>query len=86
MARTAEDRGLRDDYLIPTMDDWEVFPREAAAVGMKAIEQGVALRTNVTFEQLKKEAAVIIKRARDETMCIQKEGFIKLPPALTGEK
>ncbi|MBW2699463.1 MAG: NADP-dependent malic enzyme [Deltaproteobacteria bacterium] len=86
MARTAEDRGLRDDYLIPTMDDWEVFPREAAAVGMKAIEQGVALRTNVTFDQLKKEAEVIIKRARDETMCIQKEGFIKLPPALTGEK
>jgi hypothetical protein len=24
------------------MDEWEVFTREAAAVGMKAIEQGVA--------------------------------------------
>ena len=79
LARLAEERGLRDDYLIPTMDDWEVFPREAAAVGMKAIEQGVALRTNVTREQLRKEAEVIIKKARDEVQLLQKDGFIKMP-------
>ena len=38
----AEERGLDDDHIVPTMDDWEVFPREASAVGMKAQEQGVA--------------------------------------------
>ena len=27
---------------MPTMDEVDVFPREAAAVAMKAIEQGVA--------------------------------------------
>ncbi len=38
LAKTAEDKGLHEDYLIPTMEDWEVFPREAAAVRMLAIE------------------------------------------------
>jgi malate dehydrogenase (oxaloacetate-decarboxylating) len=79
LAKTAEDRGLKDDYLIPTMDDWEVFPREAAAVGMKAIEQGVAQITDVTYDQLKKTAGEIIKKARDETQLLQKEGFIRMP-------
>ncbi len=79
LARCAEDHGLRDDYLIPTMDEWEVFPREAAAVGMKAIEQGVAKITDVTFDSLKKNAENIIKRARDQAHLMQKEGLIKLP-------
>jgi len=83
MARCAEDRGLRKDYLIPTMDDWEVFPREAAAVGMKAIEQGVAQLTDFTFEDLRCQAEAIIKSAREEAQCMQREGFIKLPPACT---
>jgi len=80
LARCAEDRGLRDDYLIPTMDDWEVFPREAAAVGMKAVEQGIALRTDVTYEKLQEEARKIIKRSRDLTAMMMKEGFIAAPP------
>ena len=42
LAKVAEDHGLSEDYIIPTMDEWEVFPREAVAVAMKAIEQGVA--------------------------------------------
>ncbi|MHA1221856.1 MAG: NAD(P)-dependent malic enzyme [Candidatus Heimdallarchaeaceae archaeon] len=42
IAEVAEKKGLRDDYVIPTMDDVEIFPYEASKVGMKAIEQGVA--------------------------------------------
>src|SRR5512141_1701124 len=33
---------LDDEHILPSMDDWEVFPREAAAVAMKAQEQGIA--------------------------------------------
>ncbi|MBC7335195.1 MAG: NADP-dependent malic enzyme, partial [Clostridia bacterium] len=43
LAQYAEDKGLLgEEYLIPTMEEWEVYPREAAAVGVKAVEQGVA--------------------------------------------
>ena len=36
--------GLRADHLLPTMDEREVVPRVAAAVGTKAVEQGIARR------------------------------------------
>ena len=78
LAKTAEDKGITEDYLIPTMDDWEVFPREAVAVAMKAQEQGVA-RLKLSEEELYGRASTLIKRAREETQLLMKEGFI--PPA-----
>jgi malate dehydrogenase (oxaloacetate-decarboxylating) len=80
LAKVAEDRGLRQDYLVPTMDDWEVYPREAVAVGMKAIEQGVA-RITMTREELLKKSTAIIKHAREMTQALMKEGFIPPAPA-----
>jgi malate dehydrogenase (oxaloacetate-decarboxylating) len=79
LAKVAEDRGLREDYLIPTMDDWEVFPREAVAVGMKAIEQGVA-RIQLSRDALYKKAMEIIKNARKASQMLMKSGLIPRPP------
>jgi malate dehydrogenase (oxaloacetate-decarboxylating) len=76
LAKVAEDKGLRPDYIIPSMDEWEVFPREAVAVGLKAIEQGVA-RINKPREELIKIAEETIRRAREETQLLMKEGLIK---------
>jgi malate dehydrogenase (oxaloacetate-decarboxylating) len=78
LAKVAEDKGLNEEKLIPTMDDWEVFPREAVAVGMKAIEQGVA-RTKLTREELYKKSEGIIKQAREMSLALMKGGFIPLP-------
>ena len=77
LAKVAEDKGLREDYLVPTMDEWEVFPREAVAVGQKAIEQGVA-RRKLTPEEAFTIAGDIIKHSREEIQCLMKEGFIKM--------
>lgn len=79
LAKLAEDRGLRDDYIIPNMDDWEVFPREARAVALKAIEQGIA-RVKLSSQELYDKAMAMIKRARDETQLLMKEGYIRQPP------
>ncbi len=78
LAKVAEDKGLREDYLIPTMDEWEVFPREAVAVGQKAIEQGIA-QLKLTPEQAFEKAEMIIRRARAEQKTREKEGYIRLP-------
>jgi malate dehydrogenase (oxaloacetate-decarboxylating) len=75
LAKTAEDKGLSEDYIIPTMDEWEVSPREAAAVGSKAIEQGIAEKV-ITREELYKTAESIISKAREETKLLMEEGFI----------
>ena len=66
LARYKEGDGLREDAILPTMDDREVFPREAAAVGLKAIEQGVA-RKIMTKDELIENASKIISRAQKET-------------------
>jgi malate dehydrogenase (oxaloacetate-decarboxylating) len=70
---------LHEEQILPTMDDWEVFPREAAAVGMKAQEQGVA-RLEKSYDELFERATSIIKRSRDLTEIMKREGFIKPPP------
>ena len=77
LAKCAEDRGISDDNIAPTMGEWEVFIREAVAVGMKAQEQGVA-RIKATREELTKQAEAMIKNARESAALLMKEGFI--PP------
>jgi malate dehydrogenase (oxaloacetate-decarboxylating) len=78
LAQTAQDQGLHEKYLIPTMDEWQVFPREAVAVGLKAIEQGVA-RLELSRDELYQRASEIIERARGEIQLLMDEGII--PPA-----
>ena len=70
---------LDEDHLLPTMDDWEVFPREAAAVGMKAQEQGIA-RLEKSYDELLDHAISIIKRSRDMTQLMMSDGYIAEPP------
>ena len=78
LAKVAEDKGIHEDYIIPTMEEWEVFPREAAAVGMKAVEQGVAQITR-TRDELLKMAEEKISNARNVIQFLMNEKFI--PPA-----
>jgi malate dehydrogenase (oxaloacetate-decarboxylating) len=77
LAKCAEDRGLSADSIIPKMDEPNVFVREAVAVGLKAVEQGVARKT-LTRDELYKKAEMIISRARSETQVKMREGII--PP------
>jgi len=79
LANLAEDRGLKEDYIIPNMDDWEVFPREAAAVATKAVEQGIA-RVKKSRKEFYDTALETIRRARDETQLLMKQGFIPEAP------
>ncbi len=78
IAKTAEDEGLTEQHIVPTMDSWEVFPREAVAVGIKAISQGIS-QLKPTRNELYENAMNMIKRSRDETNSLMKQGFIKNP-------
>jgi malate dehydrogenase (oxaloacetate-decarboxylating) len=77
LALCAEERGLDEEHLVPTMDDWEVFPREAAAVGVKAQEQGVA-RLVLSREELLAMARHTIGQAQEMTRFMMDQGLI--PP------
>jgi malate dehydrogenase (oxaloacetate-decarboxylating) len=79
IAKTAEDKGLTEEYIVPNMDEWEVFPREAAAVGRAAIKEGIA-RVKLSRKALYETAENIIRRARNETKYLMKGKFILPPP------
>ncbi len=76
LAKLAAEKGLSEKYIIPTMDDWEVFPREATAVASKAMEQGVA-RISRTRDELHASSLSIIKRAREQAKYLMRSGFIQ---------
>jgi malate dehydrogenase (oxaloacetate-decarboxylating) len=76
LARCAEDKGLSEEHLLPTMDEWEVFPREAVAVAVKAMEQGVA-RLTLSAKELFAMAEGKIRRARDEVGLLMEKGIIR---------
>lgn len=75
LAGMAEKNGLNPDYILPNMDEWEVFPREAAAVATKAQEQGVA-RVTRSYDEEFDQASAIILRARNLTQAMMEQGFI----------
>jgi malate dehydrogenase (oxaloacetate-decarboxylating) len=85
LAKCAEDKGLTEEYIIPRMDEWEVYPREATAVGLKAIEQNIA-GIKMSREELYKKAESTIKQAREETASLMENGFIPSPDTLDEEK
>ena len=70
---------LDEEHILPNMDDWDVFPREAAAVGVKAQEQGVA-RLQKSYDELYEHAKEIIGRSRRLTQFMMEEGFIAEAP------
>ena len=77
LALCAEEQGLDDEHVVPTMDDWEVFVREAAAVGIRAQEQGVA-RLTLTRDELLRMARHTIGQAQDMTRFMMDKQLI--PP------
>jgi malate dehydrogenase (oxaloacetate-decarboxylating) len=79
IAKTAEDRGLTEESIVPTMMETEVFINEAVAVGLKAIEQGIARRP-LSEEQLRREAETKIRHAQRETRILMEQGHIPSAP------
>lgn len=79
LATIAREQGLAPDHIIPSMEDWEVFPREAVAVGMKAQEQGVA-RLKLDSDELYEMAETTIRRAREATHMLYEHEFIPHVP------
>src|SRR3990170_1218607 len=79
LAKVAEEEGLSEDHIVPTMENTEVFIREAVAVATKAMEQGIA-RLKRTRQDLHDTASALIRRSHEQTKFLMHEGFIRPPP------
>ena len=79
LAKFAEERGMHEEDILPRMEEWEVFPREAVACALKSIDQGVA-RVKPSRQELYERAVAIIQNARESLNVLMKEGLIRQSP------
>jgi malate dehydrogenase (oxaloacetate-decarboxylating)/malate dehydrogenase (oxaloacetate-decarboxylating)(NADP+) len=63
LAAYVREKGAREDYIIPRMTEWEVYPRVAAAVGVTAVSQGIA-RVKKSYEEIHQHAKELLERTR----------------------
>ncbi len=79
LAAYAAERGICADNILPTMDEWDVVPRIAAAAALAAQRQGLA-QLSLTRERLIREATARIHTVRKGVSLFMKEGVI--PPVI----
>jgi malate dehydrogenase (oxaloacetate-decarboxylating) len=79
LADYAVRRGIDPENMVPTMDEADIFPIEAADVAMQAIEEGVA-RIEMKRDQILEIARRDITEARELTAAMVRDGFIKYVP------
>ena len=78
MAGFAEKKGINPDYIMPTMDETEVFATEAADVAQEAIKNGVA-RVKYDWKTVFDNTLKDIKMARDGLKLLMDNGFVPKP-------
>ncbi|MCW4030848.1 MAG: NADP-dependent malic enzyme [Candidatus Bathyarchaeota archaeon] len=79
LAKFAEERGIHEEDIIPRMDEWEVFPREAVACALQSIKEGVA-RVKLSKQELWDRTTRTIRNARESTHLLMKKGIILPAP------
>ena len=80
LAAFAAERGMREDSILPRMDEWEVYLRVAVATALEAQRQGVA-QLDLSRDALQERATQMIRNARESTQALMREGLIAAPPA-----
>ncbi len=79
LAAFAEARGIRDDDILPRMDEWDVHLRVAVAAATEAQAQGVA-RVAKSRAEIHDAASRSMRNARETTRLLMREGLIPEPP------
>ncbi len=79
LADYAEQRGIDENNILPTMDEADVFSKEAADVAVQAAADGVA-RVRLSWQEAYAQAKADIDNARRITDLLMRKGLISEPP------
>lgn len=71
-------KGIHEEYIVPTMEEDQVYVEEAMAVAKKAIEQGVAQKI-LSDQELREKIEERIKAGRIMERVLVNANIIKLP-------
>ncbi|MEM4502238.1 MAG: malic enzyme-like NAD(P)-binding protein, partial [Ignisphaera sp.] len=77
IARYTEETGLSEDRIVPSVNEVEVYVREAVAVAEKAIELGLA-RRNIARKELEYEIKCLVERPRKYMDIALRENLIPI--------
>jgi len=80
LAKYAEEQGINENYIAPTMGETEAFVREAVDIGMEAQKEGIA-RLKISRDALRKKSETMILSAKEQADTLVKAGCIA--PAVT---
>jgi len=75
LANFARERGLSVNYIIPTMQEWRVYPRVAAALGAQAQLEGQA-RNSSSKKRLLRTATEVISHSRKAMEALRRNRVI----------
>ncbi len=78
LANAAQKKGISPDYIMPTMDETEVFADEAADVAMEAIKNGVA-RITITRDEVYKKTLHDILETRKTLDLLMANNIVRTP-------
>jgi malate dehydrogenase (oxaloacetate-decarboxylating) len=78
LAAFAEERGITPDNIIATMDEADVFAREAADVAVQAVKENLH-RVELTYEEAFERAVTDIAKTRAMIDHLVAESFIEQP-------
>jgi len=78
MANYAEKKGIHPDYIMPKMDETDMFAYEAADVAMQAIKDGVA-RVESDWDTIYNRTLEDIGQTRQTIDMMMEKNFIKKP-------
>ncbi|MDR2396061.1 MAG: NADP-dependent malic enzyme [Endomicrobium sp.] len=76
LASCVPDNKIKPGKILPTMDEWEIFPKVAAAIGVEAVKEKVASK-KLSYDKLYETAKKIIGRSRHITETMMKKGYIQ---------
>jgi malate dehydrogenase (oxaloacetate-decarboxylating) len=79
IAKYAEETGIHEERIVPTMEETEMYVQEAIAVAEKAIELGYA-RRRPSRSDLEAEIREMIERPKKQMELFIKHGIITLYP------
>jgi malate dehydrogenase (oxaloacetate-decarboxylating) len=77
LANSVNDTELNSEHILPKMMDLSIYPLQAAAVGMKAQEQGLA-QVQMSYDELLTRAEIMIAASQAATNVLMNENCI--PP------
>jgi len=78
MANYAEKKGIHPDYIMPKMDETDMFAYEAADVAMQAVKEGVA-RVESDWDTIYDRTLQEIGSTRETIDMMMEKGFINPP-------